>query len=103
MTEEFDNSPLGLMNQIRKGFKARARRLARKIQSDSIEVLDVNERSYFRIFEFNATYGSKSYHTAKMYWTMKNRTKTPTSTGVILFSLKRDQVLAMHHIKLEIF
>ena len=46
MAEEFDNSPLGLMNQIRKGFKARARRLARKIQTDSVEVLDVNERSF---------------------------------------------------------
>ena len=46
MTEEFDNSPLGLMNQIRKGFKARARRLARKILSDLVEVLDVNEQSF---------------------------------------------------------
>ena len=46
MAEEFDNSPLGLMNQIRKGFKAKARRLVRKIRTDSVEVLDVNERAF---------------------------------------------------------
>ena len=34
------------MNRIRKGFKARARRLVRKIRTDSVEVLDVNERAY---------------------------------------------------------
>ena len=46
MTAENDNSPLGLMNQIRKTFKARCRRLARKILTDAIEVLDVNERAF---------------------------------------------------------
>merc|ERR1712237_174122 len=34
------------MNQIRKGFKARARRLARQFLTDSVEVLDVNEQSF---------------------------------------------------------
>ena len=46
MAEEFDNSPLGLMNRIRKGFKARARQLVRKIRTDLVEVLDVNERAF---------------------------------------------------------
>ena len=46
MAEEYDDSPLGLMNNIRKRFKARARRLARKILTDTIEVLDVNEQTY---------------------------------------------------------
>ena len=49
MAEEFDDSPLGLMNQIRKRFKARARRLARKILTDTIEVLDVNEQTYLEL------------------------------------------------------
>ena len=46
MAEEYDDSPLGIMNNIRKRFKAKARRLARKILTDTIEVLDVNEQTY---------------------------------------------------------
>ena len=49
MAEEFDESPLGFMNRIRKNFKARARRLVRRIQSDSVEVLDVNERAFLEL------------------------------------------------------
>ena len=46
MAEVNDESPLGIMNKIRKGFRAKARRLARKILTDAIEVLDVNEQTY---------------------------------------------------------
>ena len=46
MAEEFDDSPLGFMNRIRKTFKARARRLVRRLQHDPVEVLDVNEQAY---------------------------------------------------------
>ena len=46
MAEVNDESPLGIMNKIRKGFRAKARRLARKIPNDTIEVLDVNEQAY---------------------------------------------------------
>ena len=46
MAEVNDESPLGVMNKIRKGFRAKARRLARKIPNDTIEVLDVNEELY---------------------------------------------------------
>ena len=46
MAEVNDESPLGIMNKIRKGFRAKARRLARKIPNDTIEVLDVNEELY---------------------------------------------------------
>ena len=46
MAEVNDVSPLGVMNKIRKGFHAKARRLARKIPNDTIEVLDVNEELY---------------------------------------------------------
>ena len=49
MAEEFDETPLGFMNRIRKNFKARARRLVRRIQSNSVEVLDVNERAYLEL------------------------------------------------------
>ena len=41
-----DDSPLGVMNKIRKEFKAKSRRLARKISRDTIETLDINEESY---------------------------------------------------------
>ena len=46
MAEVNDESPLGIMNNIRKRFRAKARRLARKILTDTIEVLDVNEQTY---------------------------------------------------------
>ena len=46
MVEVNDESPLGIMNKIRKGFRAKARRLARKIPNDTIKVLDVNEDAY---------------------------------------------------------
>ena len=42
MADVEDNSPLGVMNRIRKGFRAKARRLARKISRDTIATLDVN-------------------------------------------------------------
>ena len=49
MAEEFDETPLGFMNRICKTFKAKARRLVRRLQSDPVEVLDVNERAYLEL------------------------------------------------------
>ena len=46
MVEVGDNSPLGVMNRIRKGFRAKARRLARLIPRQTIEFLEVNEESF---------------------------------------------------------
>ena len=46
MAEVNYESPLSVMNKIRKGFRAKAWRLARKIPNDTIEVLDVNEELY---------------------------------------------------------
>ena len=44
--EDFDDSPLGFMNRIRKTFKSKARRLVRRLQHDPVEVLAVNEKAY---------------------------------------------------------
>ena len=46
MADVEDNSPLGVMNRIRKGFRAKARRLARKIPRQNIQNLEDNEESY---------------------------------------------------------
>ena len=46
MADVEDNSPLGVMNRIRKGIRAKARRLARKIPRQNIQNLEDNEESY---------------------------------------------------------
>ena len=46
MADVEDNSPLGVMNRIRKGFRAKARRLGRRIPRQSVENLEFNEESY---------------------------------------------------------
>ena len=86
MVEEFDDSPLGFMNQIRKTFKARARRLVRRLQH-------------------NATFGNVDCRILKMvskkmdYGRIKK--KTPKRTGVNQSSHKKGQEQGTHLKKLK--
>ena len=51
MVEVGDDSPLGVMNRIRKGFRAKSRRLARLIPRQTIEFLAANEESFRELQE----------------------------------------------------
>ena len=51
MVEVEDDSPLGVLNRIRNGFRAKSRRLARLIPRQTIEFLADNEESFRELQE----------------------------------------------------